>query len=502
MATQSSNPLDDLAPPSVNPLDALAPPDPHFKEKITNWDAYNREHVPGSPQWNEKYGPLAGVDLIDRAAMGAGKLYTDFGLGGQQSDVQTPPMDIKGARVTSVGGDPNKVHEYFTGQTAEEKRATDEPLRASPAATVGQAAAALPLAFLPGANAAPGAAVLGAGLGALQPTIPGESRTKNAVLGAALGTVAQGVGNKVGGWVQQRAAQPFMGWNPGTASQAAAQSVGSTAPRLTQDALEETSRRLGGIFNRARSPDVSVPVGDSTLNFLDSASQGLNDSSRSALYATTPVKDLVAHLGSNPSAAQLGQISSQLGSEARSALTTKGGDRALGRTLFNVQDHVDGLVGSSITDPALQSAYTAALPQYRNFLTLRNRPTLLNSATGEVNATALGRYLQRADPAGYAQGRNTSPLYQAGRWGQATKQGGGAPPITLENLGIPAAKYAAVNNPLSRALAGTVSRIGAPVAPYLGRVAEGAAVPAQAPAQVKLAQALSILRNSQQQQPP
>lgn len=60
---------------------------------------------------------------------------------------------------------------------------------------VGGIAAAAPTMFIPGANSVGGAAAVGGALNALQPTAEGESRTKNALTGAALGGAAQyGIG--------------------------------------------------------------------------------------------------------------------------------------------------------------------------------------------------------------------------------------------------------------------------------------------------------------------
>jgi hypothetical protein len=480
--------LDNLPPP--NPLDNLAPP-PAASSKPEYYT------ITGAGQTGPTSYPV-GRELADFAAntrMGLGKLYTNLVLGGQQAITQAIPP-VEGATGAEASGvDPNAIRDYFTGQTSAEKRLRDQPLSATMGGKAGEVIGAVPLAFLPGVNTYAGAGALGGLLGGLQPTVGNESRGVNTALGAALGMASQYVGNKVGSWVQRRASEPFMGWNPGTASEAAAESVGSSAPRLNQDALREAHERFTDIFGRARRPDVPIQVGDATLDALETTGKNLNSSSRAAFYANDQVKDLTAHLGSNPSAEQLGQISSQIGNEAASQLSIKAGDRALGRALFKLQDHVDDLVGGSIADPALRAAYDAARPQYRNFLMLRGRPSVLNSATGEVNATALGKYLQRADPVGYAEGVNTSPLYEAGRWGQATKEGAGAPRFSIENLGIPWAAYHAANNPLARALGGVASRAAVPVGPYLGRAGQVAAIPAREP----LARALSVFGNPQQQ---
>jgi hypothetical protein len=390
---------------------------------------------------------------------GAGKLYTDIGLGAKQTWAQM------------MGNDPNTVTDPVTGQTSAEKRTRDKPLQATTGAKVGELAGALPLAFVPGANSYGGAAALGGALGATQPTVGDESRLLNTGIGGAAGVAGKWGGDKVGHWLTQRAAQPFMGWNQQTANRAFADAVGSTAPKLDQPAIAETAQRLGGIFTQARNPAVQVPIPGATSQVLSDAESGLSASSREAFWRDPQVNELMGHLqAGTANAKELGTISSKLGNTAAGEMSSKGGDRELGKALFALREHADDLVGQSITDPALSAAYDAARPQYRTFLMAR-RPTILNSTTGDVNMRNLGNYLQKADFAGFAKGGNTSDLYNAARFGQATGLGSRPPPPILQP--IKWAGYHAVNNPLIGALGGTVSRLGAPLAPGLKAPARG-----------------------------
>jgi hypothetical protein len=174
---------------------------------------------------------------------------------------------------------------------------------------------------------------------------------------------------------------------------------------------------------------------------------------------------------------QLGTIASNLGREASAQMTSKMGDRQLGLALFKLKDHVDNLVGSTIADPGLSTRYASALPQYRVFSQLTSRPSLLNSATGDVNFSNYGKFLQRADRQGYTFGGNQSPLYNAARAGQATGLGKGAPPFNLSgDLGLNWLAYRALNNPVSNAFGGVVSRTLAPVQPFIAPGLQGLGV--------------------------
>lgn len=377
-------------------------------------------------------------------------MYTDAGLGAQQIYNQ------------ATGGDPASLQAQ-----AAEKRQIDAPVQGTWGGKVGEIGAALPLAFLPGANTLAGATAIGAGMGATQPTVDDESRGVNTALGAASGIGGKFLGDKIGSWLTTRAAQPFLGWNQKSGNRAFAAAVGSDAPKMDQPAIAESGVRLGGIFNQARSPNISVPITPATSQALTDADAGLSASSRQAFWRDPQVNELMGHLQAGTATAKdLGTISSRLGNNAAQEMASKGGDRELGKALFSLQDHADDLVGASIRDPALSAAYDAARPQYRTFL-LAKRPTILNSSTGDVNLRNLGNYLQRSDFNGFTKGANTSDLYNAARFGQASGIGSRPPPPILQPFKF--AMHHALNNPLVGAMGGTASRLGAPLAPALPR---------------------------------
>lgn len=383
-----------------------------------------------------------------------------------------------GAQVT--GGDPNLTTDPATGMTAQNQAELEAPLNRTGGGILGALTGPAALMAIPGVNTIGGGTALGAALGAFQPTQPGESRLLNTGLGATLGGGSQALGAGLGRWATNRAAQPFLGWNQSTGNRAAAQAVGSSSARLDQPAIAEASERLGNIFDAARSPQVIVPIGTPTASMIAQTANGLEGASRRAFNRNGSVQNLTDYLRVNQRSAtaqQLGSVSTRLGQQANSLMTSQGGDRDLGRALFTVKDHVDDLIGNSIPDATLQADYAAARPQYRMLTTLTNRPQLLNSVTGDVNLQNFGKYLQKSDKAGYTRGGNQTPIYNAARYGQETGEGKGAPPFSLaENLGSSWLAYHAANNPLARALAGTTSRAIAPASSELGRLAQALAL--------------------------
>lgn len=475
-----------------NPYDQFdAAPNPYDQFDLSQKPQYGSYDVladgtkvpTGSQAAIDARSPVAGNNFAQNALLGVGKFYTDAMLGARQlyasaADAIDPQSPTLSGLVS--GQQPSRLAQLQA--EAADKRQIDAPLQATGGGKVGQIAGALPFAFIPGANTYAGAAVLGGATGALQPTVQGESRLLNTGVGGSLGVAGKGVGDALGSWITQRAAQPFMGWNQKTANQALATAVGSDATALSQkvimpngkNAIADASDRLGSIFNQARSPDVTVNIPPQTSQVLSQAEAGLPASAKEAFWKDPQVNELMTHLQNGTATAQeLGTISSKLGNTAAGEMSSKGGDRELGRALFSLQNHADDLVGQSITDPALAAAYNAARPQYRTLL-MSNRPTILNSATGDVNMRNLGNYLQRTDKKGYTQGGNISDLYNAARFGQATGLGSRPSPPILQP--IKWAGFHAANNPVVNAVGGTVSRLGAPVAPLIPQATEGLAV--------------------------
>ena len=152
-------------------------------------------------------------EVVDRALAGAGKAFADIGRGAGQMLGLTSEADVA------------------------ESRRLDAPLMNTAAGKVGNVvgniAASVPALAVPGANTVVGAGVIGAGLGALQPTVEGESRVKNAAIGGAVGAAAQGIGGKVSQWAQSKLASR-------TANAATSQ-----AQNVVRDATLKEARKAG-----------------------------------------------------------------------------------------------------------------------------------------------------------------------------------------------------------------------------------------------------------------
>lgn len=445
---------------TVNPFDQFDHPQYSNNEVLADGT-----RVPvGSPEAIAARSPVVGQSFLQNAQQGVGKLYTDALLGARQF--------YAGAADTVAPQTPTRLAQLQA--EAADKRQVDAPLQATAGAKAGEIVGALPLAFVPGANTYAGAAAIGGVMGAVQPTMSGESRLLNTGLGTGLGVAGKGVGDALSNFVASRAAQPFMGWNQKTVNQAAAIAVGSDAPALNQAALADVNTRLGAIFDAARSPDITVPVNTPTARILAQTARGLDRSTQRAFNGNTQIQNLNDYLrvaNRSATAEQLGSVSTKLGQKATSEMTSQTGDRDLGRALFAVKEHVDDLIENSIPDASLQAAYATARSEYRTLSQVTSRPTILNSATGDVNMRNLGNYLQRNDKPGYLRGANQSDLYNAARFGQATGLGSRPPPPILQPLKW--ASFHAANNPVVNAIGGISSRALSPVRPALSPGLEG-----------------------------
>jgi hypothetical protein len=133
---------------------------------------------PAPPPQPETYDPTDGMSRLQKFLAGTGKAFVDLGRGAGQLVGAISNEDVASAR------------------------ALDAPLMATRAGKVGNFAgnfaAAVPAAFVPGANTVAGAGVIGAGLGLLQPVESGTERAMNTGLGLVAGAGGQKAGQVAG----------------------------------------------------------------------------------------------------------------------------------------------------------------------------------------------------------------------------------------------------------------------------------------------------------------
>lgn len=302
----------------------------------------------------------------------------------------------------------------------------------SAGAFTGAAVPAVATAWLPGANTVTGAALVGAGMGALEPTGEGDSRLGNAATGAMVGGAAQKLAKAVGRlnrpvqtevsperqMLIERAEQLGIPLNvaqktgsrplniidsvldnmPLTADKqaaskevarrrfnaAVADTFGSSADRLTPEAIEQARSAVGARFtdlagrNALNASDDFV---DALIDFQRrAASENPADISR---IVANKIDDLLSKVGPGDAIDGIAyrKFDSDLGRKIRS---TTNGD--LKNELKQLQRLVRDAMDNSIS-PADQAAWREARSQYRDLV--RVAPIASKSVEGDVSPKLL-----------------------------------------------------------------------------------------------------------------
>lgn len=165
------------------------------------------EYDPTSAAYQERYGTTSGNSFLENARIGAGKFFTDIGLGAQQigasiADAVAPRERNLSSLVT--GAPKSRADEMK--EKAAQKRQTDADILKTGGGWTGYIGAAVPAGFLPGVNSYTGTAVMGGALGGLQPTVGDESRLFNTALGAGGSVALKGLSNGIASLFKQPAA--------------------------------------------------------------------------------------------------------------------------------------------------------------------------------------------------------------------------------------------------------------------------------------------------------
>jgi len=187
------------------------------------------EYMPGTPGFEAKYGATSGMDKGDLLLAGAGKAYYDLGRGAKQ------------------------ITGNLSRQEVDQRKAMDAPLMQTGAGKIGNiggnVALALPTAAIPGANTYMGAALIGGGLGALQPVGTQDSRLFNSGLGAVSAMGGKFIGDRIVGLATPRAGEVAQGAGQGAADAGATVSTtpGAAAAENVATATPEVRLRTGGV---------------------------------------------------------------------------------------------------------------------------------------------------------------------------------------------------------------------------------------------------------------
>lgn len=183
--------------------------------------------------------PAEGMNWGEKALAGAGKAFVDVGRGAGQMLGMVDQASI------------------------DEAKRLDAPLMDTGGGMVGNIGANMLTALVPGSNTVKGAALVGAGLSALQPTATGEDRGMNALTGFGLGVggalAAKGIGRGLES-AKGKMAELSARVEAKAASDAAAEtaSARSYAGNAAQNAYKQMQVLAAKAENGALSPDEAM----------------------------------------------------------------------------------------------------------------------------------------------------------------------------------------------------------------------------------------------------
>lgn len=202
-------------------------------------------------------------------------------------------------------------------------------------------------------------------------------------------------------------------------NQATAQAIGVNATELSNPVLAQAQRQISAVYNKVSSPTVQKLDDMYVMNgidLIDNAFEGLTTQPLKTNIFVKQLQELAAK--GEATGNQLATLSSKIGKRAKNEMTTANGDRELGNALFQIKEIVDDQLAAGLSAEE-QAAFQAARANYRNLMTIRSSPGVVNPSSGNVSGLNLASALTRKDPQGFVFGSNTTPMYEAARFAQA-----------------------------------------------------------------------------------
>lgn len=207
--------------------------------------------------------------------------------------------------------------------------------------------------------------------------------------------------------------------NQSVLNRAVAQAIGVDKDELSNPVLAQAQRQISEVYNKVASPNPQKVDGMYVANGIDLIDNAFEGLTTQPLKSNIFVKQLQGYAEKGEATGnQLSTLSSKIGRRAKNEMTSASGDRELGNALFQIKEIVDDMLASGLSAEQ-QAAFQAARANYRNLMTLRTSPNVVNPSSGNVSGLNLASALTRKDPRGFVFGGNTTPMYEAARFAQA-----------------------------------------------------------------------------------
>lgn len=306
------------------------------------------------------FDPTEGMSTTDKLLAGVGKAFADAGRGIRQ--VVSP---VKSA-LSGASSEEDRQAMAKLQAEVDEARRLDAPLMNTTAGKVGNVggniAMALPLSFIPGANSAIGAGLIGGGLGFIQPTAEGESRLQNTATSAAFGLGGYGFGKLLGKAVSS-ASRKVANIEKAVAEKAAKQAAAETASarsaagNAAQNAYRQLEhlRELGAM--RALTPDEALVAAKLEKELADKAMEKLLPAVAQKEATAAAFKDAVKTEAARAAKLAAEKLSNREVKSQVMARMKRYGPAAVGGILGNMMfPGLGGSVGGAATGLVLRPA--------------------------------------------------------------------------------------------------------------------------------------------------
>lgn len=396
-----------------------------------------------------------------------------------QSDPYTETAQKQSTFENLAAGAGGAIHGMYLGAKQMLGKATPEELaehrqamkglRSTTAGTIGdiggQVAAAVPAALIPGVNTYLGAAAVGGGLGALQPTQEGESRGQNMALGAVGGVAGNAIGRGISKLLQPVPRMANSGRDEGIAAAqrlgidnlTAGQKTGSLALQQAEAVLSRTPGAAGAFdkikdthqaaLNRGAAKAIGESADDLSESVIarasDRISKQFNDlSAKSDLQIDSSFTKLADKLKSNNdmlgpfrnpqidslveksyALAQMKNIPGNVYQTIRSELTSsaddafKSGNSSAGRALKDIRNALDDSAKSGLSKVD-QEAWDVVRKEYANLSALLKGKTIKG---GNVDQNLINNAMIKYNNKLYKSGKTEGPLSDIGKYAEAFK---------------------------------------------------------------------------------
>lgn len=247
------------------------------------WEKYASAAKP----W-ERYQPDLTQDatgtFTENLAAGAGKALTDLGRGAKQLlDIPAQALERTFGEVKFGGLPTAKASAAATQAEIADSRKRDAPLMGTAGGLIGNVAGNVATTLLVPGGSYPAAVGSGAALGALQPTVEGESRVANTAIGAGAGAAGKFLGDKAASFLTnklsaaEKAAESAALQNaPRDAALKAGREAGYVVPP-TQANPSAVNRVLEGVSGKIQTGQVASQKNQKVTNELARKALGIEE---------------------------------------------------------------------------------------------------------------------------------------------------------------------------------------------------------------------------------